>query len=620
MPPQSATAEVLYRYDPPQRTPIVQGKIRKPMRTVLAEAKQSTDVLPILDREEHRQEIQDQLVESSCAYFAANYIIGPKKPPFKGRFLIRKHHLAWDRAFTKSTKRKKRKALRRKLLIEAARGHGKSYTWSLAFPIWMAGWVMPGSLGYIFSANQELAEQFLEIIKQQIESNPKLQHLIPLGGTRICWTKREIRLANGSVIRARGWGVRVRGGHPQWIVCDDVLDDESLYSETIRRRATNYYFSVISNMGDADTYRIIVGTPQHFADLYAKIKETKKYKCMVFPAEDKTGTPLFPERYNRQQLNEKKEEIGPTRYAREFQCSPLSDEASLFPTKLFEGDIRLPYSLGMDWRYWEERGMARYTGVDLAFSAEMGSDYTVIFTIAVDDFGNRWIANIRRGQGWSFDRQLAEIREEDALMKPDTIYIESNQAQRVFGDQLTATTAMNITLFFTSGSQPKKPWQRGMTQVTMGKHSLDRGVPSLRLLLERRKWRIPRGDPESIELTDLWIGELNCISYQDGKVMSVGEHDDLCMATWIANSAARWGAGIEMTFAGEDEKTEQATRGGNGEPEVADSIDELSLKPTDTPKVEEEEEWDFFGLNADQEDPDKKRTAYDLLDMMVEND
>jgi hypothetical protein len=241
----------------------------------------------------------------------------------------------------------------------------------------------------------------------------------------------------------------------------------------------------------------------------------------------------------------------------------------------------------------------------------MGSDYTVIFTIAVDDFGNRWIANIRRGQGWSFDRQLAEIREEDALMKPDTIYIESNQAQRVFGDQLTATTALNITLFFTSGSQPKKPWQRGMTSITMGKHSLDRGVPSLRLLFERGKWRIPRGDPESIELTDIWIGELNCISFQDGKVMSVGEHDDMAMATWIANSAARWGAGIEMTFAG-DEEEEKVTKGGNGEPEH----DELSIKKQAAAEIEEEEDWDFFGLNTDKVDPDAPNTAYDLLNMI----
>jgi hypothetical protein len=367
MPPQSATAEVLYRYDPPQRTPVVRGKIRKPMRDVLAETEQAKDVVSVLDREEHREELQEELTKSSCAYFAANYIIGPKKPPFKGRFLIRKHHLAWDRAFNKSKKRRKKRKVakgkwrrppRRRLLIEAARGHGKSYFWSLAFPIWMAGWVAPGSLGYIFSANQELAEQFLEIIKQQIENNPKLHHLIPIGGSRI-WTKREIKLSNGSIIRARGWGVRVRGGHPQWIVGDDVLDDESLYSETIRRRATNYYFSVISNMGDADTYRILVGTPFHFADLYAKIKATKKYTSLVFPAEDENGVPLFPERYNREQLDEKKEEILSVRYARQFLCKPLSDEASLFPMKLFEGDIRLPYSLGMDWKYWEERGMAR---------------------------------------------------------------------------------------------------------------------------------------------------------------------------------------------------------------------------------------------------------------------
>ncbi len=59
--------------------------------------------------------------------------------------------------------------------------------------------------------------------------------------------------------------------------------------------------------------------------------------------------------------------------------------------------------------------------------------------------------------------------------------------------------------------------------------------------LEARKWRFPRGDANSIELTDLWIGEMGAMGWIDGKVVSVGEHDDLTLACWIADAAARMG-------------------------------------------------------------------------------
>ena len=510
--------------------------------------------------------LHEHLLTSSCAYFAEAMIRGPLEEPYNGRFLIARHHLEWDRILLQH----------KKVSIQAARDHGKSYFWSMAFPIWLCGWRLPGSIGYLFGASQELAEEKLELIKIEIRQNQKLHWLIPESGERH-WSKREIRLSTGSIIRARGWGVRVRGGHPQWIVADDVLDDQCLYSETVRKRAVEYFFSVPVNMVVPGGWLIVVGTPFHFADLYAKIAETKKYECSVFSAlED--GHALFSQRYSADRLQDKREEIGEIRFAREFLCRPLSDEASLFPSHLFEGDkIRLPYKLGLPWQYWEERGMQRYTGVDLAFSAEIGADFTVIVTLAVDEQGNRWLANIRRGQGWGYDRQIQEMKEEYALMRSDVFHIEANQAQRILGDAIAAQSIIPVRLFFTAGAQPKKPWTRGMTSIVAGKHSLDRGVPSMRLELERGKWRIPRGDPYAIEMTDIWMGEFQCISYEDNKVASVGEHDDMVMATWMADTAAKLGHGVSMRFAGGDEDLEEE-----------DGSDEW-----------EGEDLDFFGIGED---------------------
>jgi hypothetical protein len=482
-------------------------------------------------------EAGDDLLRSSLAFFFSEMIRGPEDWPYQGRSLVGRHHQEWDEVIQ----------VHDRALVEAARDHGKSHYFSLAYPIWKAGYVNPGSLGYMFSSTQDTASALLTILKDELLHNPKFAHLVPTTGDRF-WSTKEIVLRNGSKIRARGWGVRVRGGHPQWIVCDDVLSDDDIYSETTRHRSIDYFLSAITNMIVPTGQIVVCGTPMHFGDLYGHLKRVGTYFCKQYPAIDKRGRILFPERYDRERLERRRKELGPARFAREFLCQPMTDESSLFPSSLFhQPNVMQPYLLGLGWEFWERRGMLRYTGVDFGLSTSASADYTVIVTIAVDQFGNRWLANIRRGRGWPFQRQLNEIKEEYALMRFEVAHVEANQAQRIFSAEIIRDTAIPIRKFFTSGVTPKQPFRRGMTTITQNKHHLDRGVPGLRLAFENRKWRMPRGDERAIEATDLWMGEFTAIGWQDGKVISVGDHDDQVMATWMADKAAEAG-GFTFTF------------------------------------------------------------------------
>jgi len=505
----------------------------------------------------------DQLLRTSCCFFATEKIRGPQEEPYNGKFLVGRHHLEWDKMIPRYDR----------MNILAARDHGKSFFWTLAYPIWKAGYNKPGSLGYIFSSTQPEAEKFLRMIKDEILENPEFAHLIPYTRDRY-WSAKEIKLRNGSVIRARGFGVKVRGGHPDWVIADDVLDDEDIYSETIRRRNVDYFLSAIANMVPMQEHvvehkraqLVVVGTPMHQADLYAALDSTGEYECRKYPCRNKAGELLFPERYSEATLLRKRRELkSEARFAREFMCEPLSDEASLFPSKLFVGKtvsgdaIRVPYKLGMPASYWEAKGCLRYTGVDIAMSAETGGDYFVIFTVAVDQAGNRWIANITRKKGISFQAQLDLIKDEYYLLKPETILIEANQMQRVWADEIVRETDLPVKKFFTTGvggTQPDQPWKKGATSISVNKNHLDRGVPALRISLENGKWRIPRGDAEAIETTDYWIGEMGAIGWIDGKVQSVGEHDDTVMACWMCNTAVTMGAAakLDMIETGPEER------------------------------------------------------------------
>jgi hypothetical protein len=493
------------------------------------------------------------LLRSSCAYFASEKIRGPQKDPYNGKFLLGRHHLEWDQLIQGFLR----------LNILAARDHGKSFFFTMAYPIWKAGYNAPGSYGIIFSATQPQAEEFLAKIKEELLENPEFAHLVPYSRDRY-WSAKRITLRNKAVIRAAGFGVKIRGGHPDWCVCDDVLNDDDIYSETIRRKNVDYFLSAIAGMVHVTDQLIVVGTPMHQADLYAVLADNEQlksllgdvdpkeiakylYECRSYPAVDpETGECLFPERYNERALLLKRIELkSAARYAREYLCQALSDEASLFPSKLFEGpEVKLPYVLGLPGSYWEKMGYLRYSGVDIAMSAETGADYFVIFTIAVSPNGVRYVANIRRGKGWSFTRQIDEIKEEYYLMRPEIIHIEANQMQRVWTDEVVRTTDLPVRKFFTTGvggAQPRNAWRKGATQVAVNKHHIDRGVPGLRMLFEHKKWRIPRGDEYSIKETEVWIGEMGALGWIDGKVQSVGKHDDTVMACWMADTSVQMG-------------------------------------------------------------------------------
>lgn len=496
--------------------PKVQDLARASVRPVLTlkDREQFVTAGPDGDRAEVKR-IRDRMLRTSCAYFAQEMLSEP--------FIVGKFHAEWDKLAYEN----------KRVCILAARDHGKSAFWSFAFPIWRAFNHRPSLTRgrhsiFIFSATAAQAEIILENIRTELETNPKLQHLVPTHKTR-GWSSKDLRCANGYWIRARGYGTKVRGGHPQDIVVDDGLNDETIYSPTVRQKQIDYFLSAITNMVHPKGRIVVVGTPFTVDDLYGVLAENPAYAFRAYPAITSEGLALFPERYSLADLEAKKVEIGPIRFAREFLCQALHDDMSLFPHRLFVGDpVEQPLvKLGMPLAFWLEAGIVGvYTGVDFALSASVGADFTVIFTIGLDNVGNRWILDLRKYHGMPYQEQKSKIIEVGRLYQPGLIVCEDNQAQRIFGDALITETDLPI-LPYTTGAE---------------KHALDKGVPGLRILFENRKYRIPRGDAASVELTNEWAHQLTAFTWHDGKLASLTGHDDLVMANWLCEVGIARGA------------------------------------------------------------------------------
>ena len=120
------------------------------------------------------------------------------------------------------------------------------------------------------------------------------------------------------------------------------------------------------------------------------------------------------------------------------------------------------------------------------------------------------------------------------------MHLEANQAQRIVADDLIRTTSLPI-FKYTTGTE---------------KNTLDKAVPSLRIWLGNEKFRIPRGDRRSCELTDVWIWEMHNCTRLNGRMASVGGHDGTVMATYLYEQALRRG-GFSVSF-GDDGGSETA--------------------------------------------------------------
>lgn len=509
--------------------------------------------------------------------YASEVLRGPVE--YGGGFLLGPHHVEWGTTCNMESR----------ILTLAARDHGKSHFWCFAYPLWMADRKAPGKVGYVFSATESQAIEHLQKIRDEVcgggeygaDGNPKLAHLLPLKKD----SAKTIRFANGSEIRARGFGSRVRGGHPFWIVCDDVGNDDWIWSETVRMKSIDYFLSAIEPMVVPGGQLIVVGTPFHAQDLYNHLEEGGVFCVGKHPALDVAGKPLWPDRYDVAALDKKKRTLNSSlRWSREYLCRPISDEASLFPAALFEQPgVKQPYSLGNP-AFWKGRGFETFLGVDLALSASAGGDFMVIIVLAVDGRnGDRYVADIIRHKGMGYQQQVDLVVNTAKRYDAGLVFCEANQYQRVITDMVVRSSDVPIKAFYTTGRGGYKQAtteRRGMNQsYSANKNALDQGIPTIRMLLENQKLKIPWA-LDSREQVKILIGEMQAFGWAEGKMQGVGAHDDTVMALWIADRAAAVGGSFGFAFGSDaaapapDAEPEPDYFGLNTQPHLAGDDDE----------------------------------------------
>lgn len=389
--------------------------------------------------------------------------------------------------------------------------------------------------GFLFSFSLQQAVDLIEILKGTIESNEILrERLYPRSLNEGAWASTNIMCRNGARLTGKGFGSSVRGAHPYYIVVDDGLKDNVIYSSMQRQKSIDYFHSVIMNMLVPKGQIIIVGTPFHAQDLYGDLKTKKGWFVIEYPAIFPNGKILWPQRWSYKDLMEKRATQGNIIFSRENLCRPIVSDSSIFPLSILKNSlVRMDnYTLVRNRDDYAKKFDKVVVGCDFAISSNVGADYYCYTTWGIDEDNGMWLMNIQIGKGKSYEEQLQILKGINARFRPSVMVFESNVFQQIFTEGAT---------------------KYGMPVVShntgVEKNDLSKGWAALAIMFERGMIHIPTGDDESMKMKDIIFDQLGSVAFTDRGLQSVGSHDDVCSSMWLGALARNLAeTGFKFTF------------------------------------------------------------------------
>ncbi len=227
--------------------------------------------------------------------------------------------------------------------ITAPRGGAKSVINTFTMPL--HGIYFPdGPNGYhfglIISDTTELAADFIEFIKLEIEENDRLKaDFGELKGERQ-WKTGDIVTKNGIRILARSYGTRVNGlrhgaHRPDRVWIDDFENPREQNNPKNLERKERWIKAVVIPGLDPDNWRLIyVGTLLSNGSVLARFMDKNRspeWKTANFEATDANFTYSFwPERFPTGYLAQMKRTMGEVLFNREMRGIAVDDDTAMF--------------------------------------------------------------------------------------------------------------------------------------------------------------------------------------------------------------------------------------------------------------------------------------------------
>jgi predicted phage terminase large subunit-like protein len=312
-------------------------------------------------------------------------------------------------------------------LVELPRDHGKTVQ-VLFRIIWELG-RNPNLRVLLASGSAALAVQRGRFLRDAIADNPRVRMVFPqlrpdapwrLGSFRVC---RPGNSVSPSVVLI-GINSSATGARADLLVCDDVVDVKSLRSETIRDKTKQIFRENLVNLLEPGGRAWMLFTPWHAGDLNAELKHSPIYRHFHRAVGDDLE-PIWPEKWPRERLAERRAEIGESSFARGFRLRTLAEDDCLIKPQWV--------------RYWEEEGTSYervILAVDPAVSQRRSADASALVTLGKrsENCVHCLEAIARRVAA----PELVELIDAaDRRWQPDLILFEANAAFKGIKDLLT---------------------------------------------------------------------------------------------------------------------------------------------------------------------------------------
>ena len=341
----------------------------------------------------------------------------------------------------------------RRVGVIAPRGHAKSTTVDMTYPLW-AGCFEQEEFVVIISDTYTQAAEFINALKDEFENNPKIKWLFGnMKGDD--WQDGEFVLSNGIKYAAKGSGMKIRGirhrhTRPTLMIFDDIENDENIKSAEQRQKLYHWFTKAAIPALARGGRAVVIGTILHFDSLVNKVMKRqdifKSWQTRVFYAitteEDGTERALWPEHRSLEKLRAMRDDpsdqdfIGSITFAQEYQHKPFSEEDAIIqpdwikecePSQVPDKHARL----------------ARVLTIDPAASERQTADFTAMIVADLYTDGNVYIRAIRN-QRTSPSVTADTIRELDEIYKPQVIGIEKGALGLVFRDLLEGLPVIGL--------------------------------------------------------------------------------------------------------------------------------------------------------------------------------
>lgn len=226
--------------------------------------------------------------------------------------------------------------------------HGKSEESTKKFPAWVLG-KSPDFPIIVSTYSQDLSTKFGQGTRDLMES----QNYQAVFGTRLradTKAKASWMTDKNGGYEATGVGGAITGkGFKIGIIDDPIKNDEEAESEVVRENIHSWYKTTFYTRQEGNAAIILIQTRWHDDDLAGRLlKEQEearrngeidydKWEVINYPAiaemdepYRKQGDPLWPGKFNLEQLNKTKKTLGPYKWSALYQQKPVDEESMEF--------------------------------------------------------------------------------------------------------------------------------------------------------------------------------------------------------------------------------------------------------------------------------------------------